>query len=98
MIRHIVLFKLREGLSREDAEVVATREALTNLGPALPMVRAWEVRPCFGDKPTSHDFILISEFDNEADLAQYAVDPDHKAVIAKLDLITAGKATADFHI
>jgi Stress responsive A/B Barrel Domain len=98
MIRHIVLFKLREGLSRADAQVVATREALADLGPTLPMVRAWEVRQCFGDKPASHDFILISEFDDEADLAQYAVDPDHQVVVAKLDSITAGKATADFHI
>ena len=98
MIRHIVLFKLHEGRSREDAQVVATREALTNLGPTLPMVRGWEVRECFGDKPASHDFILLSEFDNEADRAAYAVDPDHQVVIAQLDQITATKAVADFRV
>lgn len=98
MIRHIVLFKLNPGLTLEDAQVAATRQALTELGPTLPMVRGWEVRECFGDKPASHDFILLSEFDDRADLAAYAVDPEHLKVIAQLDQITAGKAVADFQV
>ena len=97
MIRHIVMFKLLDGFTRDDPQVVATRQALADLGPTLPIVRAWEVRECFGEWPVSHDFVLISEFDDEGDLAEYAVDPDHQKVIARLDQIAA-PAVADFRI
>lgn len=97
MIRHIVMFKLLDGFTREHPEVVATRRALADLGPTLPIVRAWEVRECFGERPVSHDFVLISEFDDADDLAAYAVDPDHQKVVARLDQI-ATPAVADFRI
>jgi len=97
MIRHIVLFKLNSGLTRDDPQVAATFQALTELGPTLPIVRAWEVRECFGTRPVSHEFALISEFDDEADLAAYGVDPDHRKVMAQLDQIIT-PAVADFLI
>lgn len=98
MIRHIVLFKYNDGLTQADPEVAATRQALTDLGPTLPIVRGWEVRQCFGDQAVSHDLILLAQFDTKADLAAYAVDPEHQKVIVQLDRIADRKAVADFEV
>jgi len=61
MIRHIVLFKLKDGLTREDPRVQAVSSALTELGPTLAAVLHWETRWCFGSRPVSNDFALICD-------------------------------------
>lgn len=84
MIRHIVLFKLKDGLTREDPRVQAASAALTALGPTLAAVLSWETHWCFGSRPVSHDFALICDVADEAGLTAYLTDPEHRKVSAEL--------------
>jgi hypothetical protein len=84
VIRHIVLFKLKEGLTRDDPRVQASSSALTALGPTLAPVLSWETHWCFGSRPVSHDFALICDVADEAGLAAYQTDPEHQKVAADL--------------
>jgi hypothetical protein len=84
MIRHIVLFKLKDGLTRDDSRVRAATSALTALGPTLPPVLSWETHWCFGARPVSHDFALICDVADEAGLEAYQTDPEHQKVAADL--------------
>jgi hypothetical protein len=95
MIRHIVLFKLRDGVTADDPRVVTAFGTLAALGPTLPTVRAWETHRCFGSRPVSHDFALISQFADEADLAAYAAHPEHQKVLVLLNEVFT-LAVADF--
>ena len=85
MIRHIVLFKLKDGLTREDPRVVAVSAALDALGPTLPPVLAWETHWCFGSRAVSHDFALVCDVADEAGLQAYLTDPEHQKVAAALN-------------
>lgn len=85
MIRHIVMFKLKDGVSRDDPSAVAAADALTALGPTLDVVRHWETHWCFGSRPVSNEFVLISDFDDEAGLQAYQADPEHRKIAASLN-------------
>jgi len=95
MIRHIVLFKLKDGLTREDPRVQAASRALAELGPTLAPVLRWETHWCFGTRPVSNDFALICDLADEAALAAYQSDPEHQKVVALLREVYAFSA-ADF--
>lgn len=84
MIRHIVMFKLKDGACRDDPGAVAAADALTALGPTLEVVRHWETHWCFGSRPVSNEFVLISDFADEAGLQAYQTDPEHRKVAAQL--------------
>jgi len=84
MIRHIVLFKLKDGLTREDPRVTAASDALAALGPSLAPVLSWETHGCLGARPVSHDFALICDVADEAGLRAYLTDPEHQKVAAAL--------------
>lgn len=84
MIRHIVLFKLKDGLTREDPRVQAVSSALAALGPTLRPVLNWETHWCFGSRPVSHDFALVCDVADEAGLEAYQTDPAHQKVAAEL--------------
>lgn len=84
MIRHIVLFKLKDGLTREDPRVQAATSALAALGPTLAPVLHWETHWCFGSRPVSNDFALICDVADEAGLEAYQSDPEHQKVAADL--------------
>src|SRR5258708_34242665 len=84
MIRHIVLFKLKDDLTRDDPRVLASSSALTALGPTLPPVLAWETHWCFGSRPVSHDFALVCDVADEAGLQAYLTDPAHRKVAEEL--------------
>lgn len=85
MIRHIVMFKLKDGVAPDDPGAVAAADALTAFGPTLDVVRHWETHWCFGTRPVSNQFVLISDFDDEAGLQAYQVDPEHRKIAASLN-------------
>jgi hypothetical protein len=97
MIRHIVLFKLKDGLTRDDPRVQASSAALTVLGPTLAPVLSWETHWCFGSRPVSHDFALICDVADEAGLTAYLTDPEHQKVSAGLSEVFTF-AVGDFTI
>ncbi|WP_030319264.1 Dabb family protein [Streptomyces sp. NRRL B-3229] len=82
MIRHLVLFKLNEGVQRDDPRVVAGEEAFRALDGKIPEIRFWELGWNFSDRPIAYDFAINSGFEDVAALRTYAEHPEHQAGVA----------------
>ncbi|NEC28416.1 Dabb family protein [Streptomyces sp. SID8111] len=82
MIRHLVLFRLDEGVRRDDPRVVAGVEAFRALGDTIPEVRFWECAWNITDRPIAYDFAINSAFDDSDALQRYLTHPDHEAGVA----------------
>ncbi|MDQ0762138.1 Dabb family protein [Streptomyces canus] len=82
MIRHLVLFKLDEGVERDDPRVVAGAEAFRALEAKIPEIRFWELGWNLSDRPIAYDFAINSGFEDPAALRTYLDHPDHQAGVA----------------
>lgn len=78
-LRHVVLFKFKDGTLEEDIKKV--EQAFAALPGKIPQIKAYEWginnSPEGLDKGFTHCFFL--SFDTEADRAIYLPHPDHKA-------------------
>ncbi|MFF5342091.1 Dabb family protein [Streptomyces althioticus] len=79
MIRHLVLFKLNEGVRRDDPKVVEGVEAFRALEGKIPEIRFWECAWNISDRPIAYDFAINSAFDDAEALRRYVEHPDHRA-------------------
>lgn len=87
MIKHLVLFKVKEGLTPESPEVQSVMTDANELHQ-LPMIKDWIFGQDFLRRPISYDFALLATFDNKADLQAYAQHPEHVAIIKRLLEVT----------
>ncbi|MEO0340268.1 MAG: Dabb family protein [Bacteroidota bacterium] len=78
-LRHVVLFKFKEGTA--EADIKKVEEAFSALPAKIPQIRDYEWgtnnSPEGLDKGFTHCFFLT--FDSEEDRAIYLPHPDHKA-------------------
>jgi hypothetical protein len=79
MIRHMVLFRWKEGV--DDAHVAATQEALSALPAAIPQIAAYSYGPDLELAPTTLDFGITALFHSLDDFVVYRDHPDHQAFI-----------------
>ena len=82
MIRHIVLFKLKAGVARDDPRVVQWVNMMRELPRQIPTCVDWESGWNITDRPIAYDFGLNSSFRTKDDLAAYLPHPDHQAMVA----------------
>ncbi|HSY00072.1 MAG TPA: Dabb family protein [Streptomyces sp.] len=82
MIRHLVLFKLNEGVERDDPRVVKGEGAFRALDGTIAEIRSWELGWNLSDRPIAYDFAINSAFDDLNDLRAYAEHPAHQAGVA----------------
>ena len=82
MIRHLVLFKLDEGVERDDPRVVAGVEAFRPLGDLVDELRFWELGWNISDRPIAYDFAINSSVPDTAALVRYLEHPAHQAAVA----------------
>ncbi|PVE14030.1 Dabb family protein [Streptomyces scopuliridis] len=83
MIRHLVLFKLNEGVSRDEPRVVAGAEAFKELGGQVPEVEFWECAWNITDRPIAYDFAINSAVSDRDALQRYLDHPAHQAGVAQ---------------
>lgn len=76
MLRHIVMYRLREDCDK-SAAIEEIRVALEGLVGVIPGLKAMKIRPAIGG---SYDYILYSEFEDQAALDVYKTHPAHLAV------------------
>lgn len=74
MVKHIVLYTLKEGVDKDRA-VAVVREQLEPLVGKIPGLLHMEIRRAFNGV----DYALYSEFESEQRLKEYAVHPLHLA-------------------
>jgi hypothetical protein len=83
VIRHLVLFKLNEGVTRDDERVLAGARAFAELGKEIPELTFWECGWNISDRPIAHDFAVNSAVANADDLKRYLEHPAHQAAAAQ---------------
>ena len=88
MIRHIVMWKFREGTEREQEQFLTGLRGLFGVIPQL--------KRCIGKD--NYDAVLVSEFASMEDLQIYKDDPRHKAVSTLCKSIRIDRVAADYEI
>lgn len=82
MIRHLVLFKLNEGVERDDPRAVEGVAAFRALGDQIPELRFWECDWNITERPIAYDFAINSAVDDADALKRYLEHPAHQAAAA----------------
>jgi Stress responsive A/B Barrel Domain len=79
MFRHVVMFQW--DASVEAAQVAGVAAGFDALPALIPEIRSYEHGADVGLSPTNFDYVLVADFDDEADFAVYRDHPDHRAFI-----------------
>lgn len=97
MIKHIVLFKLRDDVAQEvkGARLPQIRSQFLALMGEIPSLRSIEVglNVNAGER---FDLALVATFDDMDGLAAYAADPRHQAVARQVGEMLDARACTDF--
>lgn len=93
MIKHIVMWKFREGTEQEMHEFLS---GLQGLYGVIPQIKAQEVG--VNCASGNYDAALISLFDSLEDLEAYKKDPRHVAVSALCKSIRTDRVAVDFEV
>ena len=99
MVKHIVLFKLKDEApaERKMQAAHAFKEAIEALPAKIPFIRKVEVGLNINPGETS-SIALYSEFDTLEDVKAYATHPDHVAAGALLAEVRESRACVDYEI
>jgi len=83
MIRHIVLFKLKDYPSAEEKRNAAetVKAELLALKDKIDVIRVFEVGINEGENPSAYDISILSSFASWDNLKTYQVHPAHQAFI-----------------
>jgi len=81
MLRHVAVFRWKEGTTPDQIAEVAER--LNALPATIPEIRAFAVGPDVGSADGHWDFAVVADFDDVAGYRVYATHPDHLAVITE---------------
>lgn len=84
MLRHIVIFKYRSGVGKDDPRVAEVYSRLAQLPAQIPEVRAWEQGYNVSGRDIAYDMALYSTFENQEALQRYSDHPAHRAVVERL--------------
>lgn len=101
MIRHIVMFKLKEeadGRSRKENLCIA-KEMLEALQGVVPTLKSSYVK--INDEQAdreNYDIVLVSEYEDMEGLNAYIVHPAHKKVGEFMRKVREARACVDFEI
>jgi Stress responsive A/B Barrel Domain len=98
MIRHLVMFKLREFSTPEEkmkaAETVRTE--LSTMKKKIPEIQEFEVGINFTIDDAAYDLVINSSFSSKEDLKTYQVHPDHQDFIKFNKNYSAKKVVLDY--
>lgn len=97
MVKHVLLFKLKEMNSPEEKMKIMEeiKSKLLNLKSLIPAILSIEVGINSNPKE-SYDIALISEHKDWDGLAEYRDDPNHVAVAQFIAQYREARACADF--
>jgi hypothetical protein len=100
MIKHVVLFKLKEFENEDQKAVVRNKikNALLGLRGKIDELKYIEVGNHFQLQSNAFDLCLITHFDTMADLETYQIHPEHQKVVDLLRPNLVNRAMVDFEI
>ncbi|MEU9118343.1 Dabb family protein [Streptomyces sp. NPDC048506] len=83
MIRHLVLFKLNDGVSRDEERVQAGARAFEALKDTIGELEFWECAWNITERPIAYDFAINSAVADKDALTRYLEHPAHQAAAAQ---------------
>ena len=100
MIRHIVMFKLKDyNLESEKMAAAAlVKKRLDELPSKINEIRNYEAGIDIRRLNWSYDIVLTMDFDTLADLEAYIIHPDHKKFIEFNKDFSVDKVCIDYEI
>lgn len=93
MVRHIVLYTLKEGVDKKEA-VEMIRSVLEPLVGKIPGLLHLEVRQAYNGV----DYALFSEFESREALENYAVHPLHQEAKGHFFHLLDSRTAADYEV
>ena len=93
MVKHIVLYTLKEGVDK-NAAVAIIKEQLEPLVGKIPGLLKMEIRRAY----VGMDYALYSEFESADDLTNYAVHPLHLAAKEHFWDFLDSRVAADYEV
>ena len=93
MVKHIVLYTLKEGVNKEEA-VSIIAEQLEPLVGKIPGLQHMEIRLAFNGM----DYALYSEFESREALEAYAVHPLHQEAKKHFHHFLDQRYSADYEV
>jgi hypothetical protein len=100
MIRHIVLFKIKDFSSEEER-----KEAIDNviinfrsLIGEIPQIREYNVAADMVHTGSSYDVVINSTFDSVEDLKAYQAHPAHKFAVEQNKQWSQNKVVIDYEL
>jgi len=100
MIRHIVMFKLKNFGGEKETLTAAlkVKNRLDELPLKINLIRRYESGIDVRRLEWSYDIILIMDFDSMSDLNAYTVHPDHQAFVTFNKDFSESKTCIDYEI
>lgn len=97
MFRHCVLMRFAPTATPEQRHAV--HDALAELAPRIPEIRAYRIGFDAGINEGNHDFAVVADFDDVAGYRAYADHPEHVAIVTDLIRpILAERAAVQFEV
>ena len=93
MVKHIVLYKFKDGVDHQEA-VKIIADALQPLVGKIPGLLHLEVRLAFNGM----DYALYSEFESRKALEEYADHPLHQEAKSKFFHFLDSRVAADYEV
>jgi hypothetical protein len=78
-VHHLVLFKLKPGISKEDNRFIKAVKLLELLPGEIPLIRDFRAGSNFSTRPVAFDYGLLVVVPDEKSLGEYLEHPAHKA-------------------
>ena len=93
MIKHIVMFKLKDKNNENIEKVV---NALKTLEGSIDVLRSAEIGVNFTESERSYDIVLTTDFDNRDALDVYGPHPKHVPVVETVRSLCSASAVVDY--
>lgn len=83
MIRHVVLFKLHDNVSRDDPRFLDAEAEVQRLPEEIPEILEWECGWNIADRDIAYDYAIIGGFADEDAVKTYLYHPVHMRGVEK---------------
>lgn len=82
MIRHVVCFRFRPGVSWTDPRALAAEQVTRDHPRHIAEILTWTVGRNTTPRSAAYDFALVAEFADRASLDRFMGHPDHQRGVA----------------
>lgn len=98
MIKHIVMFKLKESAEGSDKaeNIMALKAKLEALTAQIGEIKFFEVGINFLEASVAYDLVLVSEFESKEALYSYQKHPEHVKVAEFVGKVALSRIVVDY--